>query len=262
MIVLLSVLALPSQLYAGLGENWWLKSSLADSTGKPQIHSSGQYSYNRMQGVLSGNMQSGNIMFVLRKGLFTNHTDAGVDIMKLNLKSLNNIKYETTSYYFTDYLDVYICRFFFGQLGYIWERDDALLLDNRYTGYAGLGTNYSAGSKLILKSLAAIGRINQEYIISVDNMDMFDKPYSAFYFTNNCTYSITPDLTLSGRIYYFTNLEDKYRYRYGCNIDLKVGLNKFFSLVIGYNYRYDKELSLLGLIPDNSQQNIGIQVSF
>ena len=250
-----------SLLFSQPGEKWWLQSSLADSADHLQIHASGRYSYSRMKGIISGSTNSGNLVLALRKGIFTNFSRYGLDKFDMNLKSSVNLNYATKSQFFTDYVDVDVSRQAFFEAGYIWERDDALLLQNRYTLYGGIGLNTSFVKKLKLKSLLASGRIDQEYTIPVDELDVIKKPYAAFYGVSDFEYAVTPEVAVTGKVYYFTDMNDWDRYRYGYFLNLTVSLWKHVSLVAGYNYRYDSELKLLGLIPDNSTQNIGIEVS-
>lgn len=154
-----------------------------------------------------------------------------------------------------------IFRVVFGQVGFIWERDDAMLIQNRYTYYAGIGSNVLLFEKLKIKSLLAGGRLNQDYIIPVDDLDVVKEPYTAIYFRLNYNYAITPDLSLSGQVHYFKNIEAKERYRYGINLHLSVALVRHINLIVGYNYKYDAENVLLGILPDNSMQNIGVEIS-
>jgi hypothetical protein len=248
-------------LVAQPSEKWWLQSSLADSVTKPQVHAGARYSYSRMKGVISGNTSIGNLELVLRKGVCTNFSRYGIDNFNMNLKSYVDLSYATKSQFFTDYVNVDVSKFVFVEGGLIWERDDALLLQNRYTFYGGIGLNTSLLKRLKLKSLVASGRINQEYTIPVDNLNVIKEPYAAFYSVHDFVYAITPEASISGKVYYFTDINDLDRYRYGYLLNLSVALWKHVNLVAGYNYRYDKELKLLGLIPDNSTQNIGIEIS-
>ncbi|MDD4921332.1 MAG: DUF481 domain-containing protein [Bacteroidales bacterium] len=261
LFLFVAVWVMPLPVKAQSTDMWWQQSSLADSVRNLQFHAVGKYSLTRMQGVISGKMNSGDILLVTRKDIFTNSANGGFDLFNLNLKSINSLNYATKAYYFTDYLDVDVSKLIFAQLGFIWERDDALLLQNRYTLYGGLGINTSTFKKLKLKSLIAMGRIDQEYMIPVEEINVVKKPFTAFYTVHKGMYAIIPGVSLSGKFYYFIDLEEKDRYRYGYNLNLVVSLTKHLNLVVGYNYRFDKELVLLGLIPDNSMQNIGIEVS-
>jgi len=249
-------------LFSQAGEKWWLQSSLADSVDHWQLHASGRYSYSRMKGIISGSTNSGSLVLALRKGVFTNFSRFGLDKFDMNLKSSVNLNYVTKSSYFTDYINLDLSKIFLLEGGFIWERDDAALLQNRYTVYGGAGLNSSCfKKKLKLKSLVASGRIDQKYTVPVDEMDVIKKPYTAFYCVHDFEYAITPEAAIAGKVYYFTDVNELDRYRYGYYLNLTVGLWKHVSLVAGYNYKYDRELKLLGLIPDNSTQNIGIEVS-
>jgi len=181
--------------------------------------------------------------------------------MDLNLKSSVQLKYATKSQYFTDYVNIDLSKSTFAEGGYIWERDDALLLRSRNTFYGGFGLNFSFGKKITLKSLFASGSINQQFTIPVENLDISKKPYAAFYTVHDIGYQITPGTFFSGKIYYFTNLDDPHRNRYGWLLNLSVSLLKHVKLVTGYHFKYDRESKLLGLVSDNSIQNIGIEIS-
>lgn len=252
----------PGLSNAQLAEKWWLQSSLADTVTRLQFHTGASYSFTRMKGIISGSMNTGNLAFVLRKGVFTNFSRCGIDKLNLNLRSSVTLNYATKSQYFTDYFNVDLSKATFLEGGFIWERDDALLLQNRYTFYGGTGFNISFAKRAKLKSLFATGRIDQEYFIPVDNLDVIKKPFAAFYSVHDLAYEITPETSVAGKIYCFSNLSDFGRFRYGWLLNLSVSLWKHVSLVAGFHFRYDRELKLLGLIPDNSTQNFGIEVSF
>jgi hypothetical protein len=250
----------PVKLNAQTNENWWLQSSLADTITQMQFHASANYSYTRMKGIISGTMNSGKLSIVLRKGVFTNFSRYGNDQLDLNLKSSVRLNYRTKSEYFTDYVDVDLSKSIFAEGGYIWEKDDALLLKSRNTFYGGMGLNISFLKKLSLKSMFASGGINQEFTIPVENSDL-KKPYAAFYSVHDIGYKISPETFIFGKFYYFSNLNDQERFRYGWLLNLSVSLWKHVKLVTGYHYKFDRDLKLLGLIPDNSTQNIGIEIS-
>lgn len=251
----------PIIVNAQYNENWWFKSSLADSVNHLQLHASAHYSYTRMKGIISGSMNTSNLVLVLRKGVCTNFSKYGIDKLDLNLKSSVKLNYATKSQYFTDYVNVDLSKVTFLEGGYIWERDNALLLRSRNTFYGGFGLNISFSKKINLKSLYATGCINQQYTIPVENLDVSKKPYAAFYTVHDVGYQITPGTFFSGKIYYFTNLNDPDRYRYGWILNLSLSLLKHVRLITSYQFKYDRESKLLGLVPDNSIQNIGIEIS-
>jgi hypothetical protein len=251
----------PVMLNAQSAGYWWLQSSLSDSVNHIQFHGSASYNYTRMQGIISGTMNTSNLTFIVRRGVFTNFSRLGNDKMDLNLKSSVNLKYKTKSAYFTDYIDVDLSKFTFVEGGYIWERDDALLLRNRNTFYGGMGLNLTFLKKVTLKSLFATGGIYQEFTVPVEKFDISEKPYAAFYSVHDVGFKISPETLISGKMYYFTDLNDLEKIRYGCIVKFSVGLLKHVKLIAGYQYKYDRELKLLDLLPDNSTQNIGIEVS-
>lgn len=197
-----------------------------------------------------------------RKGVFSHFTRYGADKYDLNLKSSLQLKYATKARYVTDYVNIDITKTIFTEGGFIWEMDDALLLQNRYTFYGGIGLTTAFFKKLKCKTLFASGRINQDYTIPVDNLSVIKKPYAAFYGVSDFDYPFSPTTSVSGKIYYFTDLDDLTRYRYGYILNLSLSLWKHISLVAGYQYKYDRELKLLGLMPDNIVQTVGIEVSF
>jgi hypothetical protein len=252
----------PCRLNAQSPEKWWLQSSYADTVKKKILfHAGAKYSYTKMKGVLSGEMHVGDLTLVERKGHFTNFSACGIDKMDISLKGPTPIAFKSTSYYITDYLDADLSKVVFCQTGFIWERDDLLLIQNRYSFYTGIGTNFLLFKKLKLKSLVAMGRINQDYTMPVDNVDVIKGPYAAFYCKHNFVFTFTPTLSFLGNAFYFTDINDTKRYRYGTSLNLQIGIIKHINLVVGYSYRYDRELVLFGATPDYSTQNLGIEVS-
>lgn len=262
LILLVSGLLIPGQLKAQSQVKWWLQSSLADSVKKELLfHASVKYSYTKMKGALSGAMHVGDITLAERKGHFTNFSAYGVDKMDLNLKGPSPIIFKSTSHYFTDYVDADLSRMIFCQAGFIWERDDLLLIQNRYSLYTGIGINVLLFKKLKWKSLVAMGRIDQDYTIPVDNINVIKGPFAAFYCKHNLVYSIAPTVMFLGSLFYYTDIDAKDRYRFGSNLNLQVGIAKHINLVVGLTFKYDRELMLFGVSPSNSTQNIGIEVS-
>ncbi|EKD30785.1 MAG: hypothetical protein ACD_77C00477G0053 [uncultured bacterium] len=265
-LVFLILLLIPGETFSQSAENkpvdyWWLKSSKVDTVNGIQFHASGQYSFSKKKGVISGVTHSGNILLAVRLGSVTNYSIYGIDKIDLHLKGIANIDYKTTSHYFTNYFNYDFSRVLFAEAGYIWERDDMLLLHNRYSVYAGAGINLILFKKLQIKSLLAAGWINQNYTIPVENIDVIKGPNTAFYTMNNFVYSILPTVKFSGYVFYYTNINEGGRYRYGYRLNLSVGIIKHINLVAGYSHKFDKELERLGLMAINTSTNIGVEVS-
>lgn len=262
LILLVSGLLFSGQLKAQSQVKWWLQSSLADSVKKELLwHASVKYSYTKMKGALTGVMNVGDMTLVERKGHFTHFSAYGINKMNLNLRGPVPIIFQSTSHYFTDYLDADLSRMVFCQAGFIWERDDLLLLQNRYSLYTGIGINVLLFKKLKWKSLVATGRIDQDYTIPVDNINVVKGPFAAFYCKHNFVFTIAPTVTFLGSLFYYTDIDAKDRYRLGSDLNLQVGIAKHINLVVGLNFKYDRELILFGVPMSNSAQNIGIEVS-
>ncbi|MDD2425790.1 MAG: DUF481 domain-containing protein [Bacteroidales bacterium] len=241
--------------------NWWTQSSRVDTSKQFLYHAQGRFTFSRTKGVISGVVYSGDIFLAGRKGIFTNYAAYRLDKMDLNLRSFVNLDYSATSHYFTDFINIDLSRIFIAEAGFIWERDDAQLINNRYSLYVGSGLNLVFFKSLKLKSLLAAGRINQEYIIPVDEMDVIKEPHFAAYFRLNYDWNVSKGIFLSGQADYFSVIKEADRYRAGINLNLGVMLVKNVKLIIGYSYKYNKENVRLGIIPENSMQNIGIEVS-
>lgn len=239
---------------------WWLYSSLNDSLDRFLIHVEGQYSYTKISGAIDGKMQSGGVRIAVRKNIITNHTEYILDKMDLTLKMLG-MNYSTESQVFTDYINVDITPLLFAEGGFIWERDNSLLIDNRYSFYVGIGVNGLITEKQYLKILAAIGRISQDYVIPVDNIDVVKGSYEAFYFRQSYKYIIDQRLSVTEQAYYLTNLNSTERYRIGVNLSLSILIVQPVSLILSYAYKYDKESQLLGAIPKNTTQTISVNIS-
>ena len=135
---------------------WWFTSALADTTNRWLFHAEGQYSYSKMTGATDGETQSGGARVAIRKSIFTHQSVYKIDKMNMALKSLG-MSYSTESQVFSDYLDVDITPLVYGEAGFIWERDNTILLKNRYTGYGGVGVNGVLFEKHSVNMLAAVG---------------------------------------------------------------------------------------------------------
>ncbi|MGE5457089.1 MAG: DUF481 domain-containing protein [Methanococcaceae archaeon] len=239
---------------------WWVNSSLNDTVDQYLFHVEGQYSYTKMSGAIEGEMQSGGARITVRKNIFTNHTDYMIDKMNLMIPSFG-MKYNSEAHAFTDYLDVDITTLLYSEAGVIWERDNSLLIKNRYSFYAGAGLNGLISQKHYLKVLAALGRISQDYTIPVDNINVVKGAYSAFYLRQNYKYVMNQSLSLIEQAYYLTDMNHSNRYRMSVSVNLNIGIIEPVSLMLGYNYKYDKESELLGAVGKNITQTIGVNIS-
>lgn len=239
---------------------WWVNSSLADSVDEYLFHGEGQYSYAKMSGAIEGEMHAGGAKLTVRKDIFTNHTEYMIDKMNLMLK-VQGMNYKTESQAFTDFLDVDITRLLYGEAGFIWERDNSLLINNRYSLYAGAGLNGMISEKHYLKILFAAGRINQDYTIPVDGINVVKGMYTAFYIRQNYKYVMDQRFSLIEQAYYLTNINHSDRYRMSLSLNLNVVIIQPVSLMLGYNYKYDRESELLGAVGKNTTQTIGISIS-
>lgn len=239
---------------------WWLNSSLADSADWFLFHAEGQYSYTKMTGSTEGDIQSGTARLSVRKNIFTNHTEYMLDKTKMSIKSLG-MHYATESQIFTDYLDVDITRLLYGEAGFIWEMDNSLYIKNRYSLYAGAGLTGQIFDKHYLKILIAFGRIDQDYTVPVDGFDVVKGIHTEFYARQNYKFVINQTFSFMELAYYLVNINNSDRYRVGVILNLSIVIVQPVSLILGYNYKYDKESELLGAIAANTTQSIGINVS-
>lgn len=246
---------------AQISEKWWLKSALEDTVQNVQFYTSLNYNFSNTNSVIKNTTHFGVLNIVLRKNRITNIAAYSLNKMHIKLDVPIVLDYSTTAHYFTDFFDYDFTKVIYGQSGFIWERDNVLLLQNRYTFYAGLGVKQRLLKKLKTKTLFAVGRLNQDYTIPVDQIDVIKEPYYAGYIRFNYEYPINQKLSFSGQAVYFTNLTEKERFRYGINFDVQIELIKHVSLYLGYSYKYDKENERLGILPITSVQNIGIKFS-
>jgi hypothetical protein len=239
---------------------WWMKSSLADTIDQLLFHGEGRYSYTKMTGAIEGEMHSGGAKIAIRKNIFTHQTEYVLDKMNLMLKSFG-MNYISESHAFSDYLDVDITQLLFSEGGFIWERDNTLMLNNRYTWYIGVGLNSPIVENHFINILVALGRISQDYTIPVDNIDVVKGAYSALYFKQNYKYRLDQRFSFVEQAYLLANLNYSNRYRMSLNLNFNINIIQPVSLVLGYSYKYDKENELLGAIATNTKQSIGIEVS-
>jgi hypothetical protein len=240
---------------------WWLNSSLADTTDQYLFHVEGQFSYTKMTGAIEGEMQSGDVRVAIRKNIFTHQTEYMIDKMNLMLESFG-MNYSSESQTFTDYLDVDITRLLYSEGGFIWERDNSLLIKNRYSLYVGAGLNGLIFEQHYLKILVALGRIDQDHSIPVDDIDVVKGVYAAFYVRQHYKYVIDQRFSFMEQSYFLTNMNRSDRYRMSVSLNFSIGIIQPVSLIFGYTYKYDKESELLGAIAKNTTQTIGINVSF
>jgi hypothetical protein len=239
---------------------WWLNSSFADSADQYLFHVEGQYSYTKMTGSIAGEMQSGMIKTAVRKSVFTNHIDYFIDKSDQEIKSLG-MSLNTASDAFTEYLDVDITPLLYGEAGYIWERDNTLYIQNRNSFYAGLGLNHVINQQHYLKILFAAGSVNQDYTIPVDNINVVKGVHTVYYIRQQYKFVTGPIFSIMDEAYYLNYLDSSNRYRMGLMLNLYIAVVRPVSIVLGYNYKFDKENELLGAIATNTTQTIGVQIS-
>lgn len=239
---------------------WWLNSSLADTIDRCLYHIEGQYSYTKMTGSIDGEMQSGSSRITIRKNIFTNQAEYVIDKMDLALKSFG-MNYATEAQAFTDYVDVDFTKLFYGETGFIWERDNSLYIKNRYSLYLGAGVNGLIFNKHYLKVLIAAGRINQDYSVPVDNIDVVKGAYTAFYVRQHYKYVMDQRFSFFEQAYYLDNTGHSDRYRMSVSLNFIINIFTPVSLVLGYTYKYDREAELLGAIAKNTTQSVGVNIS-
>lgn len=252
------ILSLSGQPGPGAGVPWWLQSSLLDSNRSLRFHEELKINASRMFGAYSSQNQSLMETLVIRKGIVTNQSIYHYQKMD---NDMAGVVIKRTAHFFTDFLVADITPSISAQCGFIWERDDAMYLENRYTVYAGGGMNKTFWSKLTLDNLVALGWLKQNYTIPVTGLDVVKEPYKAIFLRQNYHYTMGPKASVSGQLFYFGNLDDMSRYRWGGHITVNLNLVKWVNLVVGYNYTYDREMYLLGIDPENGSQNMGLQFS-
>ena len=239
---------------------WWVNSSFADSVDYFLFHGEGRYNYTKTTGSVEGEMQSGSVNLVIRKDVFTHHTEYMIDKTNQNFQSLG-MHFATESQALTDYLDVDITRLFYAEGGFIWERDNTIYIQNRFTLYAGLGLNGMIATQHYLKILFAAGNINQEYSIPVTYFNVIKGANTAYYIRQQYKYVINPALSFMEQAYYLSYFSTSDKYRYGIGANLLVAVFQPLSLVLGYDYRFDNQNKLIGVISANTTQTIGVQIS-
>jgi hypothetical protein len=248
---------------------WWLESSLsskkqvdslAGKSRKLLFHGEANYSYSRLDGITSGNVHSGKLLLVERFKPFSHFTSFHITAQNFVIKSSTVSAIKTENYTFHDYIDIDFNKVLFMEPGFIWERNVVSLLKSRHFIYFGIGANTVLFKKIKFKSLAAITRVDQDYIINVTYIDVVKEPYKAAYFNQEVSIQINKDIMLSTQVGYFLNLDDSERYLYKYNVDLKVKLLKNIGLVVGYSSNFNSDNAIFNLEQTNSTFNTGIQI--
>jgi hypothetical protein len=250
--------------------NWWLESSFsskvqADSlSGKSRkllFHGEANYSYSRLDGITSGNIHSGKMFLVERFKPFSHFTSFNITAQEIGVNSSTSSAIKTENYYFHDYFDIDFNKVLFVEPGFIWERNVVSLINSRHFIYIGIGSNAVLFKKIKFKSLAAITRVDQNYIIDVTSIDVVKDPYKAAYFNQEMSIQFNKDIMLSTQVGYFLNLDDSERYLYNYNVNLRVKLLKHIGLVVGYSSNFNSDNAIFNLEQINSMFNTGIQVT-
>ncbi|MDA3930703.1 MAG: DUF481 domain-containing protein [Prolixibacteraceae bacterium] len=268
--VILSILGYIPLLQAQSQEQWWLHSSyeskpisdtLKSNVEKVLFHAESKYSLTLSNGITNGSVHAGDILLVERKNRFSHFSYFNINSQNLTIKSNTNSNYKQTVYEFVDYLDIDISKMFFSEIGLILDRNDAALIKSRNAFYLGLGANNLLFKKFHVKSLVAIGRVNQNYTIPVTTYNVIKEPYTLLHIGQKYTLPIDKNITLNGNLSYFIDTNEIDRYRIHLNFNIKAYIIKHIALVVSYSYKYDNEQVLLNLIPNNSLFTTGIQLS-
>jgi hypothetical protein len=240
---------------------WWLRSAKADSVERYLFHIEGTIGYSKMTGSTVGETHTGGGRAALRKNAVTLKSVYRIDKMSMSFPAMG-LNYSSESQLFSTCLDVDVTPLLYGEIGGIWERDNTIFIKNRYSAYAGAGLNGMVSEKHFLDVLLAVGRIDQNYFIPVDGVDVVKGAYSAFYARQQYKLTLDERFSFVEQATYLTNLSYAKRYRISASLDVVIGILRPVSLVFGFTYKFDKESELLGAIATNTTQNIGIRVSW
>ena len=189
--------------------NWWLSSAYSNTT--PTKHWSqavqATFSFNEMNGELDGSQNSASLDYITRYSAWTNHISLGHSKDEIEQSGVIASDRETNSFSYSGRLD--LNKTWFTQAGYVATQDTSLFLEDDRVYYIGGGAYLLNSPKIVLNGFLGLGRTTEGFSATNESqlgLDQFE--YNVAYASENITWNISENLTLSQSLQYFTSLDD------------------------------------------------------
>jgi hypothetical protein len=189
--------------------NWWLSS--AYSNAAPTKHWSqavqATFSFNEMDGDLDGSQNSVTLDYITRYDAWTNHISLGHSADEIEQSGVIASDRETNLFSYSGRLD--LNKSWFTQAGYTATQDTSLFLQDDRVSYIGGGAYLLNSPKVVLNGFLGLGRTSESFSEANEiqlGLDQFE--YNVAYASENITWNISKNLTLSQSLQYFTSLDD------------------------------------------------------
>ena len=221
--------------------NWWLKNASTLDNDDFLYHFELSMNYTKMQGNMVGEIYGSKDLVVLRKGNIVNTASLDWNKQNLNYKMLNS-KIKTETLKFRNYLSYDFAEMFTVGLGFDFEKDDNVYIDDQRIYYIGGGFSYEY--KPMHMSFSLIGGYGMEDRIYTktmfDQLGMTQNEYSSggILLNNSLVLPLAPWIIFIEEGTYVKYVEDNMGFRYDLVLGLIIPINQYLSFNINYIIKY------------------------
>ncbi|MCH8566699.1 MAG: DUF481 domain-containing protein [Balneolales bacterium] len=234
-------------------QNWWQTNSLHQDSLQAGwlFHTEGTYSLDRASGTISGFLHDGTGAVHLRNDRWLLRTVGEMKYQRISIGP-NTIR---EKYFYIDGALVYdIVPRMHGEVGAIWEKDDANRIDQRLVSYAGLNYELVRTPRFGINALGAFGEQRKLRLGSSEVQTNF-----IGYFQQNMRVRITDRIFFTERFIWVHELGDDASYRYYLRLQAVFRFTPVFAGMIKHEIRYEEKAPAPGIDRLNQQLSIGFR---
>lgn len=226
--------------------DWWNKSSLSYDPLPSEWLNRGEFKYSFMG--YTGNASShANLIYArwdTRKGRYTNSLAFTLDNSNTDINSMN-YHYKKDQRMLEDTLKYDITENFYGDVGFIWEKNSALLVDRRYAVYGGLGYRLLTLDDHKLSALLAYGYLNERYASDIQSwLGFMNRDFDTLYLNQTYDWKINEYITFNEKLMWIHSFNKVDRLRLDASGNLfNDGMHKRNLMTV--------DVSLNAMITDN-----------
>ena len=195
--------------------DWWNKSSLSYDPRPSEWLNRGEFKYSFMG--YTGNASShANLIYArwdARKDRYTNSIAFTLDNSNTDIDSMG-YHYKKDQRMLEDTLKYDITKDFYADVGFIWEKNSALLVDRRYAIYGGFGYRLLALDDHKVSALLAYGYLDEKYSSEVQTwLGIMNRDFDTIYFNQTYDWNVTKYISFNERLMWIRSLNKVDRLR-------------------------------------------------
>lgn len=253
--------------------DWWEKSSLSFdpmiSETLWRIEVGGMY--NGQEGKAEGKVYNASARVVTRKSRVTNYAYGNIARQDVTYFGMEAFPLDTEQYALGDNVRYDVLRHVFLGAGVEKHRDTLLLIENRFSRYAGFGISADLLKKHLINIFLGYGKDDVDYMrgmlamIDPDATSLDPSPSSGALFCRvRWTWQVSDTLTFREDFAYLNYGDRAMGERWNGNVALEVALNPHFSLSLGHTREsYDNDVvRAFGIPRRNTMQTVGVKFSY